>query len=73
MFPIHSLVKGSLEYREMKCLYLQEKQNAEEWRKDYNVLKRQVVYLKSSTIRECSTSFIDLSRVYAYNTEKKTA
>ncbi|CAM4847323.1 unnamed protein product [Rotaria magnacalcarata] len=33
-FPIHSLVEGSLEYREMKCLYLSEKQQTEEWRKD---------------------------------------
>ncbi|CAF3335981.1 unnamed protein product [Rotaria socialis] len=49
-FPIHSLVEGSLEYREMKRLYLGEKQQTEEWRKDCNVLKRQVAYLKSSTI-----------------------
>ncbi|CAF1949230.1 unnamed protein product [Rotaria magnacalcarata] len=33
-FPIHSLVEGSLEYREMKCLYLSEKQQTEEWRMD---------------------------------------
>ena len=38
-FPVHSLVKGSLEYREMKRMYLREQQQAEEWKKDYQVLK----------------------------------
>ncbi|CAF1686156.1 unnamed protein product [Rotaria magnacalcarata] len=58
-FLIHSLVEGSLEYRKMKRLYLGEKQQTEEWRKDYNVLKRQVAYLKSSTISRPTAEMLD--------------
>jgi hypothetical protein len=53
-FPIHSLVEGSLEYRELKRLYLDQKTQSDEWRKDYQVLKQQLALLKSNTIRECN-------------------
>ena len=46
------LVEGSLEYRELKRMYLREKNDAEEWRKDYQIMKRQLAQLKSSTIRK---------------------
>jgi len=61
--PIHSLIEGSLEYREMKRLYVFEKQQAEDWRKDYKVLKRQLAHVKSTTIRKCSSSFNDKSNL----------
>ncbi|CAF4913588.1 unnamed protein product [Rotaria socialis] len=58
-FPIHSLVEGSLEYREMKRLYLNEKQLVEDWRKDYNVLKKQVAFVKTSTIPRPTSEVLD--------------
>ncbi|CAF3774785.1 unnamed protein product [Rotaria magnacalcarata] len=58
-FPIHSLVEGSLEYREMKRLYLNEKQLVEDWRKDYNVLKKQVAFIKTSTIPRPTSEVLD--------------
>ncbi|CAF1110826.1 unnamed protein product [Rotaria magnacalcarata] len=58
-FPIHSLVEGSLEYREMKRLYLNEKQLVEDWRKDYNVLKKRVAFVKTSTIPRPTSEVLD--------------
>ncbi|CAF4980346.1 unnamed protein product [Rotaria sp. Silwood1] len=45
-----SMIESSLEYRELKRLYLHEKQQAEEWKKDYMVLKRQLQELRASTL-----------------------
>ncbi|CAF4703276.1 unnamed protein product [Rotaria sp. Silwood2] len=53
-FSIRPLVEGSLEYRELKRLYLEEKKAKEEWEKDYKVLKQQLAHLRSTTIRECN-------------------
>ena len=52
-FPVNSLVEGSLEYREMKRMYLREQRLADEWKKDYQVLKQQLARVKASTIRKC--------------------
>ncbi|CAF1464160.1 unnamed protein product [Adineta steineri] len=49
-FPTHSLIEGSIEYRELKRMYAREQNLVEEWRKDYQVLKTQLNYLKSNTI-----------------------
>jgi hypothetical protein len=57
-FPTHSLIEGSIEYRELKRLYMREQNQAEEWRKDYGVLKRQLVDLKATTIRKFIFSLI---------------
>ena len=46
------LVEGSLEYRELKRLYLKEKGQTEEWRKDYQILKSQMSTLRATTIRK---------------------
>lgn len=49
---VQSLIEGSLEYRELKRQYMNEKNQADEWRKDYATLKRQLINLKSNTIRK---------------------
>ncbi|CAF1639351.1 unnamed protein product, partial [Adineta ricciae] len=49
-FPSQALIEGSLEYRELKRLYVREQQQVEEWRKDYQVMKRQLADLKASSI-----------------------
>lgn len=49
---IDSMIEGSLQYREMKRLYLNEKKQSDEWRKDYKILKQQLVDLRASTIRK---------------------
>ncbi|CAF1233897.1 unnamed protein product [Adineta ricciae] len=54
-----SLVEGSLEYRELKRLYVDQKNLAEEWRKDYGVLKQQVDFLKSNTIPRPNADVLD--------------
>ena len=48
---ISSHIEGTLEYRELKRLYLKEKALAEEWRKDYAILKSQMATLKATSIR----------------------
>ncbi|CAF1055761.1 unnamed protein product [Rotaria sordida] len=45
-----SIIESTLEYRELKRLYLHEKKQAEEWKKDYMILKRQLQELRSSTL-----------------------
>ena len=55
--PVCASIEGSLEYRELKRLYLHEKQQSEEWKKDYQILKRHLEKVKSTTIREYSTIF----------------
>ncbi|CAF2842983.1 unnamed protein product [Rotaria sp. Silwood2] len=45
-----SIIESSLEYRELKRLYLNEKKQADEGKKDYMVLKQQLQELKSSTL-----------------------
>ncbi|CAF1228441.1 unnamed protein product [Rotaria magnacalcarata] len=49
-FSGQSLIEGSMEYRELKRLYLHEKKQADEWKKDYQVLKNQLNELKASTL-----------------------
>ena len=49
---VQSLIEGSLEYRELKRQYMNEKNQVDEWRKDYAMLKRQLIDLKSTTIRK---------------------
>ncbi|CAF1517721.1 unnamed protein product [Adineta ricciae] len=49
-FPSQALIEGSLEYRELKRLYVREQQQVEEWRKDYQVMKRQLADLKANSI-----------------------
>ncbi|CAF2154232.1 unnamed protein product [Rotaria magnacalcarata] len=43
----------------MKRLYLNEKQLVEDWRKDYNVLKKQVAFIKTSTIPRPTSEVLD--------------
>mgnify|MGYP006911093073 FL=1 len=44
--PIDPLIESSLEYRELRRMYLYEKSQSEEWRKDYRVVKKQLDKLK---------------------------
>ena len=55
---ISASVEGSLEYREMKRLYLHEQNQAQEWRKDYYVIKKQLAKVKATTIRKYNGFFI---------------
>ncbi len=48
-------IEGSLEYRELKRMYLRERNQAEEWRKDYYVIKKQLAKVKETTIRKCNS------------------
>ena len=50
--PGSVLNEGSLEYRELKRAYLFEKNQSNEWKKDYGVLKQQFNELKSSAIHK---------------------
>ncbi|CAF1421172.1 unnamed protein product [Adineta ricciae] len=43
-------IEGSLEFRELRRLYNKEKSMADEWRKDYGILKGQMATLKATTI-----------------------
>ncbi|CAF3393930.1 unnamed protein product [Rotaria socialis] len=54
-----ALIEGSLEYRELKRSYLFEKKQAEEWKKDYMVLKQQFNELKSSTLPRPTAEVIE--------------
>ncbi|UJR18831.1 hypothetical protein I4U23_021959 [Adineta vaga] len=56
---INSLVESSVEFREMKRLYLNEKKLCHEWRKDFQILKRQLADLRASTIPRPSADIID--------------
>ncbi|CAF0969744.1 unnamed protein product [Adineta steineri] len=59
---VDSLVEGSLEYREMKRLYLSEKRLAAEWKKDYQVLKRQLANLRASTMPRPTAEVVEWLR-----------
>ena len=66
-FSIDPLIEGSLEYRELKRLYSEERKAKEEWKKDYKVLKQQLTHLQSTTIRECNIFLLHLRKLYILN------
>ncbi|UJR19819.1 hypothetical protein I4U23_022952 [Adineta vaga] len=59
---ISSHIEGTLEYRELKRLYLKEKALAEEWRKDYAILKSQMATLKATSIPRPTADVIEWIR-----------
>lgn len=58
---VDSLVEGSLEYREMKRLYTNEKRQCEKWRKHYQILKGQLMDLRKTAIRKLIFLIIELT------------
>lgn len=57
-FALDPLIEGSLQYREMKRLYVNEKKQSDEWRKDYHILKRQLAELRAKTIRKLNVNVL---------------